>query len=115
MIIVRTLRRDIAKYNKMDEEVNSSMSRVPAFLDVVVVLSQISIVVVACQTQCIKHSRFLLLEDDAMEETGWKLVHGDVFRPPRNPRLFVSLIGSGVQIFCCTGIVIGKWESRTSV
>ena len=49
-----------------------------------------------------------LLEDDAMEETGWKLVHGDVFRPPRNPRLFVSLIGSGIQIFCCTGIVIGK-------
>ena len=43
-----------------------------------------------------------------MEETGWKLVHGDVFRPPKNPRLFVSLIGSGVQIFCCTGIVIGK-------
>lgn len=43
-----------------------------------------------------------------MEETGWKLVHGDVFRPPRNPRLFVSLIGAGIQIFCCTGIVISK-------
>ena len=43
-----------------------------------------------------------------MEETGWKLVHGDVFRPPKNPRLFVSLVGSGIQIFCCTGIVISE-------
>jgi transmembrane 9 superfamily member 2/4 len=33
------------------------------------------------------------------EETGWKLVHGDVFRPP-NLALFLSvLIGSGVQVF----------------
>lgn len=40
-IMVRTLRRDIAKYNEEDKE-------------------------------------------EAMEQTGWKLVHGDVFRPPSN-------------------------------
>lgn len=60
MIIVRTLRRDIAQYNKEDDEL-----------------------------------------DDAMEETGWKLVHGDVFRPPRNLHLFVALTGTGVQIAGC--------------
>ncbi|KAL0273474.1 UNVERIFIED_CONTAM: hypothetical protein PYX00_006129 [Menopon gallinae] len=57
MIIIRTLRRDIARYNA-DEG-----------------------------------------PDEAIEETGWKLVHGDVFRPPRYSRLFAAVIGSGVQIF----------------
>ncbi|XP_055382008.1 transmembrane 9 superfamily member 4 [Condylostylus longicornis] len=57
MIMIRTLRRDIARYNTDDSI------------------------------------------EDTLEETGWKLVHGDVFRPPRNPRLFAAVIGSGIQIF----------------
>ena len=32
------------------------------------------------------------------EESGWKLVHGDVFRPPRHLALLASLIGTGVQL-----------------
>ncbi len=33
------------------------------------------------------------------EETGWKLVHADVFRPPtRAPLLFACTIGVGTQI-----------------
>ncbi|XP_018325804.1 transmembrane 9 superfamily member 4 [Agrilus planipennis] len=64
MIIIRTLRRDIAKYNADDSI------------------------------------------DDAIEETGWKLVHGDVFRPPRNTRLFAAVIGSGIQISFMTFIII---------
>ncbi|XP_041777512.1 transmembrane 9 superfamily member 4 [Anopheles merus] len=66
MIMVRTLRRDIAKYNTDDS---------------------ISI-------------------EDTLEETGWKLVHGDVFRPPRYPRLFAAVIGSGIQIFFMALITI---------
>ncbi|XP_074640528.1 transmembrane 9 superfamily member 4-like [Tubulanus polymorphus] len=64
MIIVRTLRRDIAKYNK-DEDL-----------------------------------------EDTLEESGWKLVHGDVFRPPRRKKLLVALIGAGIQIFLMTSICI---------
>lgn len=64
MIIIRTLRRDIARYNKDDDL------------------------------------------EDAMEETGWKLVHGDVFRPPRYPKLFAAVIGSGIQIFFMTFVTI---------
>lgn len=38
--------------------------------------------------------------EDAKEESGWKLVHGDVFRPPtENPMLFSVFIGTGVQLF----------------
>lgn len=36
--------------------------------------------------------------DDVEEEFGWKLVHGDVFRPPTKCLLLSVLIGSGIQI-----------------
>ncbi|XP_049275974.1 transmembrane 9 superfamily member 4 [Rhipicephalus sanguineus] len=64
MVIVPTLRRDIARYNK-DEE-----------------------------------------SEDAMEETGWKLVHGDVFRPSQYPKLFVAVVGRGIQVFFLMFITI---------
>lgn len=56
VIIVRTVRRDIANYNK-DEDI-----------------------------------------EETLEETGWKLVHGDVFRPPPNSLLLVILVGTGIQL-----------------
>lgn len=37
--------------------------------------------------------------NEEAEETGWKLVHGDVFRPPKAPMLLSVLVGSGVQVF----------------
>lgn len=36
--------------------------------------------------------------EEAQEESGWKLVHGDVFRPPANALLLSVLSGSGLQI-----------------
>lgn len=57
MILIRNLRKDIAKYND------------PAALE------------------------------EASEESGWKLVHGDIFRPPQTlPMLFSVFVGSGVQL-----------------
>ncbi|XP_039591366.1 transmembrane 9 superfamily member 4 [Polypterus senegalus] len=64
MIIIRTLRKDIANYNKEDDI------------------------------------------EDTMEESGWKNVHGDVFRPPQYPMILSSLLGSGIQLFCMVLIVI---------
>ncbi|XP_043566435.1 transmembrane 9 superfamily member 4 isoform X1 [Chiloscyllium plagiosum] len=64
MIIIRTLRKDIANYNREDDI------------------------------------------EDTMEESGWKLVHGDVFRPPQYPMILSSLLGSGIQLFCMILIVI---------
>eukprot|EP00727_Mastigamoeba_balamuthi_P004264 m51a1_g13835 putative transmembrane 9 superfamily member 4-like (637) ;mRNA; r:508119-510590 len=37
--------------------------------------------------------------NEEIEETGWKLVHGDVFRPPRHPMLLSVLVGFGHQLF----------------
>ena len=60
MILVRTLNKDINKYNKVltDEE-----------------------------------------KADEREESGWKLVHADVFRPPtEHAMMYCVMFGSGVQI-----------------
>jgi len=38
------------------------------------------------------------LERDVSEESGWKLVHGDVFRAPRNLVLLAALVGTGAQL-----------------
>ncbi|PRQ46843.1 putative nonaspanin (TM9SF) [Rosa chinensis] len=34
-----------------------------------------------------------------VEETGWKLVHGDVFRPPINANILCVFVANGVQVF----------------
>nr|GMC64502.1 transmembrane 9 superfamily member 8-like [Ipomoea batatas] len=41
-------------------------------------------------------------QEEAQEETGWKLVHGDVFRAPTNSDLLCVYIGTGVQFLCMT-------------
>eukprot|EP00929_Paragymnodinium_shiwhaense_P067224 TRINITY_DN33847_c0_g2_i1.p1 TRINITY_DN33847_c0_g2~~TRINITY_DN33847_c0_g2_i1.p1 ORF type:complete len:644 (-),score=149.98 TRINITY_DN33847_c0_g2_i1:286-2145(-) len=56
MILLRTLHRDITKYNE------------------------------------------LTTKEEAAEETGWKLVHGDVFRKPVHSTLYCVSVGTGVQI-----------------
>lgn len=64
VIIIRTVRRDIAKYNRSEDL------------------------------------------EDALEETGWKLVHADVFRPPRYQMLLVNFIGSGIQLIGMVVVVL---------
>lgn len=65
MVLLRALRKDIARYNQLD-----------------------------------------LTEEDVQEDSGWKLVHGDVFRPPSNPMLLSIFLGSGAQLFVMTGFTI---------
>jgi transmembrane 9 superfamily protein 2/4 len=64
MILLRTLHRDIARYNQLDNE------------------------------------------EDAQEEFGWKLVHGDVFRAPKNPLLLSVFVGAGSQLLLCASITL---------
>jgi len=63
MILLRTLHRDIAKYNDMSAE-------------------------------------------DTAEETGWKLVHGDVFRKPRHSKALAVAVGSGIQLLVCAAVTL---------
>jgi transmembrane 9 superfamily protein 2/4 len=52
--------------------------------------------------------------EEGQEETGWKLVHGDVFRAPPNAGWLSVLVGTGVQlavssfilmVFACLGFL----------
>ena len=38
------------------------------------------------------------LGDGLNEESGWKLVHGDVFRPPRHLVVLAACVGTGIQL-----------------
>jgi transmembrane 9 superfamily protein 2/4 len=70
IVMLRTLSRDIQKYNEASHDPESK-----------------------------KKGTTDVEEDDSLDDiTGWKLVHGDVFRPPSMGGLFAPVIGSGVQL-----------------
>ncbi|XP_047333661.1 transmembrane 9 superfamily member 1-like [Impatiens glandulifera] len=46
------------------------------------------------------------LERDANEESGWKLIHGDVFRPTRSLALLSAVVGTGAQLALLILLVI---------
>ena len=56
---------------------------------------------------------------DVGSETGWKFIHGDVFRAPPHLTLFSSLIGTGVQlaslVLLVISLAIGFYHQRGSV
>jgi len=44
--------------------------------------------------------------EDTTEETGWKLVHGDVFRKPPHSKALAVSVGSGIQLLVCSGVTL---------
>ncbi|KAH8804648.1 hypothetical protein F5884DRAFT_796766 [Xylogone sp. PMI_703] len=76
-ILLRALRKDIARYNRLDsinlEDLNSTSAAI---------------------------------EDGVQEDSGWKLVHGDVFRTPSHPLILSVFLGNGAQLFVMTGFTI---------
>ncbi|CAF1419139.1 unnamed protein product [Adineta steineri] len=86
---------------------------------VIVLLLSGMVAMVLLRTLCRDIARYhehmyTINEDDMQEEFGWKLVHGDVFRPPRYGLLLSVLIGNGIQIaimslitliFACLGFL----------
>ena len=53
-------------------------------------------------------SRYIEVDEEelAEEETGWKMIHGDVFRSPEHLDLLTALLGSGAQIFATVTILL---------
>lgn len=79
---------------------------IAVFLTVVVALIMIRTV----YQDIARYNNYIQIEEskeEIEEESGWKLVHGDVFRPPvSHPMLFAIMMGSGVQLFWMTFIVL---------
>lgn len=75
-VLFRALKKDIARYNRLDQINLDDLSGTSA------------------------------LEDGVQEDSGWKLVHGDVFRTPSRPLLLSVFLGNGAQLFVMTGFTI---------
>lgn len=45
-------------------------------------------------------------QEEVLDETGWKLVHADVFRPPNSYSLLCVYVGTGVQVHGMTFVTI---------
>ncbi|XP_046891565.1 transmembrane 9 superfamily member 2 isoform X1 [Hypomesus transpacificus] len=80
MIMLRTLHKDIARYNQVDQ---ADLVKIPP-----------------------PTGKASISYEDAQEESGWKQVHGDVFRPPRKGMLLSVFLGQGTQIFIMTFITL---------
>lgn len=85
LILIRILRKDLTRYNSISQHdsSNNNMNGNVSSTD---------------------HSTSDINIDDDMllEDSGWKLIHGDVFRSPRSSSWLSILIGSGSQIFICS-------------
>ncbi|GAW79916.1 endomembrane protein 70 [Plasmodium gonderi] len=58
-----------------------------------------------------------IFETDDVDDRGWKLVHGDVFRKPRNSTFFSAFVGVGIQIIfmilvCVLILLIGVYKYK---
>merc|ERR1719395_106755 len=55
-------------------------------------------------------SRYLQIPDEELnaveEETGWKLLHADVFRSPKHRLFFCASVGAGLQLFGMVVMVV---------
>lgn len=53
-------------------------------------------------------ARYMDIEEDAIdeEESGWKLISGDVFRHPKSPTIFCAAVGVGTQLMVTTFVVL---------
>jgi len=45
-------------------------------------------------------------EEEVQEESGWKLIHGDVFRPPRAAGMLSVFVGSGTQLIAMMTVTL---------
>ena len=76
-ILMRALKKDIARYNRLESFNLDDLSGADG-----------------------------TAEDSIQEDSGWKLVHGDVFRQPAKPLLLSVFLGNGSQLFVITATTI---------
>lgn len=100
MILMRTLRNDYAKYAREEDDLETLVTICKTFN----IFKFYTFIVKILRLYSCAISLFQ--ERDVSEESGWKLVHGDVFRPARNLVLLSSLVGIGTQLATLVLLVI---------
>ena len=71
-----------------------------SFMIVLFLTGAIAIIMIrTLRKDILAYNNFDDMNNNDIEESGWKLVHGDVFRPPTyRPMLLAVLVGTGAQI-----------------
>eukprot|EP00823_Brevimastigomonas_motovehiculus_P000252 TRINITY_DN10361_c0_g1_i1.p1 TRINITY_DN10361_c0_g1~~TRINITY_DN10361_c0_g1_i1.p1 ORF type:complete len:632 (+),score=114.93 TRINITY_DN10361_c0_g1_i1:51-1946(+) len=95
-ILIRFLNKDVARYMELedDEEEKGQKSINNAATD----STTPSVATVSVGAGGESQQQAQVHAQQQKEESGWKLVHGDVFRPPSCTMLFSVCIGAGTQI-----------------
>lgn len=106
MILMRTLRNDYAKYAREDDDLETLVTPSPiSYLFSCYILAGLySCIYWVARRVCLL--AYNAQERDVNEESGWKLVHGDVFRPPQNLALLSAVVGTGAQLATLVLLVI---------
>ncbi|KAG1138798.1 hypothetical protein G6F37_003227 [Rhizopus arrhizus] len=81
-------------------------SLVNSIIIVLFLTGMISMILLRALHKDISRYNALEAQEDVQEDYGWKLVHGDVFRPPNHTMILSVLVGSGVQLIAMTGLTL---------
>jgi transmembrane 9 superfamily protein 2/4 len=102
-------RWDVYLVGSPDDEVNFShyFAIVNSLMVVIFLTGAVATILIRTLKRDIAGYNEMQTLEEAQEETGWKLVHGDVFRPPQSyPLLLCVLVGSGAQIGSATFLTL---------
>lgn len=89
LILLRTLRKDYARYSRMESDAEEGVA-----------------VEVDSDGEEVEKKTLIGRGEGLNEDSGWKQVHGDVFRAPTFLFIFSAVLGIGWQIIVLTGCVI---------
>ncbi|KAL7747002.1 Transmembrane 9 superfamily member 2 [Sorochytrium milnesiophthora] len=81
-------------------------SIVNAIIIVLVLSGMVGVTTIRALRRDITRYNAVDAQEDAQEDFGWKLVHGDVFRPPAHPMMLSVLVGTGVQLLVMTLVTL---------
>jgi transmembrane 9 superfamily protein 2/4 len=108
-----TDRWDIYLLGRVDDTSSHHMSLINSTMVVLFLGSLVAIILVRSLRRDLSVYNEINLDiEDESEESGWKLVHGDVFRPPSTyPMALSVMVGTGCQI--ATAILLTLIMSQT--
>jgi len=118
VILMRVLKNDFSRYMELDDDdlveeesgwklIHGDVFRFPSHINLFSAVMgsgvqvRFAFLLCVCLYVCVYFSSYYkaMDEDDIVEEeSGWKLIHGDVFRFPSHMNLFSAVMGSGVQV-----------------
>ncbi|KAF8906510.1 hypothetical protein CPB84DRAFT_1959938 [Gymnopilus junonius] len=81
-------------------------SLINSIVVVVLLCAMVSMILVRSVSRDINRYNAIDISEDVQEDWGWKLVHGEVFRPPARPLPLSVLVGNGSQLAAMASVTL---------